>query len=223
MENVHLFERAQAIIDARIDLQHIEPGFQETDGRQEVFPLQAIRIQLIRRIVRRHDEDDTADKQGIEQPAEDHRVGDIRDMEFVETDQAAFGGKAVGYLGQRVAFADMLLQFGMNSLHERMKVNAPLAVIGHRIVEAIHQEAFAPPDPAPEINALGDFRRRKKPAERTLTIDLEPQEIGVKRLKPLGGGALGRIGGKPVVRQNVFVGFDHPSFGDVEDSMRWRH
>jgi hypothetical protein len=73
----------------------------------------------------------------------------------------------------------------MNLLHEGVEVNPLLAPIGHRIVEAIHQEALAAPDPAPEIDALRRLGWRQQALEGAAAIHLESEQIGVEACKAL--------------------------------------
>jgi hypothetical protein len=77
------------------------------------------------------------------------------------------------------------------------KVDAPLATVGHRVEEAVHQEALAAPDAAPEINTTRHFRRSENTPQGTATPDLERQQIVVKALQTVGSRALRRVSLKP--------------------------
>ena len=50
-EGIHLLKRAQSIVDACINLDHIKVLLQHFDSGQEKIPLQAVRVQTVRRIV----------------------------------------------------------------------------------------------------------------------------------------------------------------------------
>jgi hypothetical protein len=97
-----VLQRAQAVVDTRVHLQHVEPLLDELDRRQEALALQAVGPQAVRRIVRRHHEHDARGEQRVEQAAQDHRIGDVRDMELVEADQAPLARHAGGNDGERV-------------------------------------------------------------------------------------------------------------------------
>ena len=167
MVDLDLLQRAQAVIDAGFDFEHVEMALEQRDGRQEAVALQAIRVEAIGRVVRGHDEDDPLGEQPVEQPPENHRVGDVGNMEFVKAEQAHLAGDLPGDLEHRVGLALVFFQVVVNLLHEGVEVDAPLAPVGHRIVEAVHQEALAAPDPAPEIDAA---RRRAGGASRRLKV-----------------------------------------------------
>ena len=55
-----VLELAQAIVGAAVDLDHVEPLLEQRDRRQEVLPLQAVRIEVVRPVVRGHHEDHAA-------------------------------------------------------------------------------------------------------------------------------------------------------------------
>ena len=78
---------ALPVVDSGIDVHHVEPLSQQFDRRQYPVAVQAIGIQAIGWIVRRHHESDVELEQLRKQPVQDHRVGDVGDMKLVETDQ----------------------------------------------------------------------------------------------------------------------------------------
>jgi hypothetical protein len=114
--------------------------------------LQTVRIELLGRIIRGHHEDDAARKQRFEQAAEDHRIGDVGDVELVEAEQPHFSGQAFGDLQQGIALALEFVQLAMDAVHEGVEMDPPLATVRHGVVEAVHQEALAAPDATPEID-----------------------------------------------------------------------
>ena len=77
-------ELAQPIVDAAVQVQNLDMGFDERDGRQEALPLQPVLVQVLRRQVRGGDQGHAAAEQSLEQTGENHRIGDVRDEEFVE-------------------------------------------------------------------------------------------------------------------------------------------
>jgi hypothetical protein len=129
--------------------------------RQEVLALQTVRIESVGRVIRGHHEHHAAREERFEQATEDHRVGDVGDVKFVKTEQPHFAGQAFGHLQEWIALALEFVQLAMDAMHEGVKVDAPLATVGHRVEEAVHQETLAAPDAAPEINTTRHFRRRK--------------------------------------------------------------
>ncbi len=90
MIRLGLFEQAQPIIGAAVEIHHFGVAFEQFDRRQEAAPLQSVLVQRVRRNVRGRDERDTFVEQMRKQFAEDHRVADVRDEELVETQHARF-------------------------------------------------------------------------------------------------------------------------------------
>ena len=184
MEDFELFERAQPVIAPRIDFQHIDLRLDQRNRLQEALALQAVRIELVRRIIRSHHEDHAAREQCVEQTAKNHRVGDVGKLKLVEADQAVLAGDSLGDFRQRVVLTLEGLELRMNVLHKGMKVYAALAYIRHRIVEAVHQKALAATDAAPEVDAARQFWRRKHSAQGAAPTDLERQQLVVELLQP---------------------------------------
>ncbi len=58
--------------------------------------LQAVLVEPVGRPVGRRDHDDPAFEQALEQPAQDHGVGDVDDVELVEAEQPAVPGDLDG-------------------------------------------------------------------------------------------------------------------------------
>ena len=97
-----------------------------------------------------------------EQPAEDHGVGDIGDVEFVEAQQPRLLGQLLGDEMDRIfalVFAGFhLLPDGMDALmhveHEFVEMGAALALDRRGLEEKIHQHGLAAPDLAVNVEAL---------------------------------------------------------------------
>jgi hypothetical protein len=220
MKNLDLLERPQAIVDAGVNLQHVQPRLDEGNRRQEVLPLQTVRIESVGRVIRSHHEHHPAREECFEQATEDHRIGDVGDVKFVKTEQPHFAGQPFGHLQEGIALALEFVQLAMDAMHEGVKVDTPFATVGHRVKEAVHQEALAAPDAAPEINATRHCRRSENAPQGTATPDLEREQIVVKALQTLGSRALRRVSLEIACREQALVGIDHAPLGDFENSMR---
>jgi len=220
VEDLDLFEGSQAVVDTGIDLQNVETLLDQRNRRQEVLALQAIRVEPIGRVVGRHHEDDAPGKQRFEQPSEDHRIGNVGYVELVEAQQAHLGSDPVGNPEQWIALTLQLVQLAMDAVHEGMEVNPALAPVGHRVEEAIHQEALAAPHAAPEIDATRQIGRGKEPPQGAATPDLERQQRIVKALQALGGRPLRSVGSEVPYREQALVGVEHAALGDAENSVR---
>jgi hypothetical protein len=188
--------------------------FQQRNGRQEAFTMQTVRVEHARRIVGSHHQNDPLGEQAIEQATENHRIGNIGNVELVKAQQTNVARDLFGNPEHRVRLAFVFVQITMDLLHEGMKVNTLFAAIGHGIVEAIHQEAFAPANAAPEINTLRRLGRREQALEGVVPPHLEIQQTGVEILQSCRCRHLGNIRNVAAGRQQGLVGFKHATGGD---------
>ena len=98
----------------------------------------------------------------LEQTAQDHRIGDVGDVEFVEAEQGDVLREIFGELRQRVRFLRRPARLGLPPgvdfrlclQHEFVEMDAALAVHRDRVEEQVHQHAFAAPDAAVDVEAL---------------------------------------------------------------------
>ncbi len=90
----------------------------------------------------------------LEQPGENHRVGDVGDEEFVEAQHAAFFRDALRDNIEGSLLILQRVQLRVNLVHEAVKVAAPALGEGQALIEEIHEPGLAPADAAPEIQPL---------------------------------------------------------------------
>ena len=83
--------------------------------------------------------------------AQQHGIGDVRDEEFIETDQARLAGDLFGDEFERIGDVLVLLQFVVHRLHEAMKVTALLVLERQAVEEQVHQPGLAATDATPDI------------------------------------------------------------------------
>ena len=100
------------------------------DRRQKAFALQAFPVEVRRPRVRRGDQHDAARKERAQQIAENHRIADVADEEFVEHEHAHLVRNARGHDFERIAAAFERSQPGMHFLHEAVEMHAALAWLG---------------------------------------------------------------------------------------------
>ena len=81
----------QAVVAAAVELEHIELLLQERDERQKPLALQPVLVELVRRAVGGRDDHHPGVEQRGEQALEDHRIGDVLDLELVEAQQRRLG------------------------------------------------------------------------------------------------------------------------------------
>ena len=147
---------------------HLHVPLQHGDERQEQRAVEPVLVELVGRDVRGRDHHDAEFEQPREQPAEDHRVGDVGDVEFVEAEQPAFLGDLVrGRAGsdrrRSISPSLILLPEHPHALvhvgHELVEMRAALAHHRRRLEEQVHQHGLAAADVAVDVQALGDRRR----------------------------------------------------------------
>ncbi|MNL02943.1 hypothetical protein D3C87_1234640 [compost metagenome] len=137
---LHLLQGALAVVDACVHVEHIELLLEEVDRRQHPFAVQAIRIEQIRAIVRRHHKLDAVCEHLVQQAVQHHGVRHVADVELVEADQPVFACDALGQLVEGVGPTSQLLQLAMHFAHEFVEMEPRLAHHGHAGIEAVHQE-----------------------------------------------------------------------------------
>ncbi len=171
-------ELFQAKVGASVEPHHVHALFQHLDERHEQRAVETVLVKILRRNVRSRDHDDAALEQLREQPAEDHGIGDIGDMEFVKAEQPGFFGERCGDNLDRVLaviFAELHFLADdvhalMNVEHEFVKMRAALAHHRTCFEEEVHQHGLATADRAIDVKALDRGLRagaaREQPAER---------------------------------------------------------
>ena len=86
--------------------------------------MQPVRVEAVGREVGRRDDADAIGEQGIEQPVQDHRVGDVGDVELVEADQAEAPRHRLAQVLERVARPAHLGELAMDLAHELVEVES---------------------------------------------------------------------------------------------------
>jgi hypothetical protein len=124
---------------------------------QDAVTVQTAGIKPVRHEIGGSDKTHTVIEQRHQQAVQDHGIGDVGNVEFVETDELVTFGNARTQHIERVLRALQLVEFAVHFAHELMKVQAHLALERHGIEEAIHEKALAAPYPAIHVNALGNL------------------------------------------------------------------
>ena len=192
---------------------HLQVLLDHRDEGLEQGAVEPVLVELGGRHVRGRDHHDAELEQALEQAAQDHGVGDVGDVEFVEAQQPGLVGDRGGGQLDRILAADLA---GLDLLPERVDA---LVHVGHEFVEMravlahdrrgreeqIHQHGLAAADLAENVEApdriLLALARPEDPAERRrfageAMLDdapLELRELVDDRL--LGGVVLDLAGG----------------------------
>ena len=166
----HAGELLQAEIGARREPHDIHVLLEHVDERHEQGAVQAFVVKVRGRHVRGGDHHDAALEQLREQPAEDHGVGDVGDVEFIEAKQPGLlrqlTSRKLDRILAGVLAAFHLLPERMNALvhvdHEFVEMRAALARHRARLEKQIHQHGLAAADVAVDVEAFDPrllFRR----------------------------------------------------------------
>ena len=123
----HALQRALAVVGAVVDIDHLQLVLQQRDRGQDAVAVQAVRVQAVGMEVGRGDDAHAVGEQRVEQPVQDHRVGDVGDVELVEADQPEAARDAPAQFVERVDGALEVLQFAMHLAHELVEVQPGLA------------------------------------------------------------------------------------------------
>ena len=182
---IHLgrFERPPAVIDTGIDIHHHQTGLDQFDRRQEAGALQAIFPEQVGMVVRGHAQHDPVVEQMLQQATENHRVGDVVDVKFVETDQPILLGDILRQVSERVFLALEFVKRLVHVAHEVVEMHAAFLHQRHAQVKAVHQEAFSPPDTAPQINPARQLGLDEESLERGVAARLVADPLVVQLLQ----------------------------------------
>ena len=153
-----VFQRPLAVIHAMIHIDDHQALLEQFNGRQDPVAVQAIGIQGVWLEVGRGHKAHAVVKQGLQQPVQDHRVGHVCHVEFVEADQLEALGHFCAQCLQRIDGALQLAQFVVHFAHEFVKVQACLALDRYGLVETVHQEALAATHAAVHVYAAWNVR-----------------------------------------------------------------
>ena len=136
-------------------------------NRPRLRPLQ---IEFVGRHVGGCDQHQPGGEQALEQARQDHRIGDVLDLEFIEADEPHLVGDHRSNRPDRIA-ADPLANdvhplMGLG--HELVEMDAALGDGGGERKELVHQHGLAAADLAVDVEpARRGIARAEEPAEKT--------------------------------------------------------
>ena len=93
-----LLQHTTSVVGAIVNIDDLHTGVEQINGGQHAVSVQTIGVELVGFEVRRSDKANAVDLHGHQQTVQDHRVGDICDMEFIETNQLETLGHASAQL-----------------------------------------------------------------------------------------------------------------------------
>ena len=111
-------------------------------------------------------------KKPREQPAQDHRVGDVGDVELIEAKQRCGPGDRSATTGTTIAF--VLLSRSRDELvhldHEFMEMDAALRLERYEVEEQVHQHRLAAADRPEQVKPARDFAAPTGEKEKTSVL-----------------------------------------------------
>ena len=156
-------------------------------------------------------------EQRLEQAPDDHRVGDVGDVHFIEAQQRRLVGDGSRDLGNGIAgmrlagLGDAVVHLG----HELVEMRAALVAVGRRLEEQVHQHGLAAADGPEDVEPLGRrFGARQQGSKPVAPAAPVPQ--GARQLvEPGDNGSLCGIGLDHAVRDQraILVDECHGRFG----------
>jgi hypothetical protein len=144
----------QSIVFRRVEFNHRHPFLDHPDERNEQIAIEAIFVEFIGHRVRGRHDDDALLEHSLEKPPEDHRIGDVRYVQLVETQQPAFlrdiaRHRRNGITWNRLARGGDAL---VHLAHELVEMYPPLRPERDMLEEHVHQHGLAAADLAMDVD-----------------------------------------------------------------------
>ncbi len=146
-----LRQRAQAIVGGAVHVQHVAVRLDLRDRRQEALALQAVLEQPGGLDVGRRHQGHALGEEALEQAPEQHRIADVVDEELIQHQDAQVAAPLPGDGPERIGFALVIAQPGVDLAHETVEVGAPLPGDRQAVEEQIDQEGLAAADAPPQV------------------------------------------------------------------------
>ena len=150
-------DAVEPVVGALGQVEQVEAILDQGDEGHEPVALQAVLVEVVGAAGRGSDNDDAGVEQALEQAAQNHRVGDVDDVELVEAEQESLPRKRRRDRHQRIVGAALArrLQAVLHLQQEGVEMHA--ALLGDRRAgeEQVHQHGLAAPDRPEHVQALG--------------------------------------------------------------------
>ncbi len=160
-----------AIIGLAFQFADLHPLLQELDEGQEERPVEPVLVKIVRHPVRGGDDGHAPIEEHLEEPPDDHRIGDVGDLHLVEAEKAELPRDFLGDRPDRIVDPGLArgMQRRLHLLHEGVEMHPALGLDPDIVVKEVHQHRLAASDAAPEIEALHRLGRLAEyPVEKSL-------------------------------------------------------
>ena len=176
-----------------VQFQNIELLADQRDEGQEELAIEPAFIEPVRFGVGGGHDHHAAIEQLLEQPPQDHRIGDIGDLKFVEAEQRGLVRNRFGHRRDGIGmFAALTFRMDarVNIDHESVEVHARFLFERGQLEEQIHQHGFSASDIAPDIDSA---RRGFGTEEEAAAAGFVIRQGRCQLLQVIGGRLLCRI------------------------------
>ena len=139
---------SEPVVAAAVELENVELSLEQGDERQKPLAVQPVLVKLVGGAVRGRHHHDPGIEQCGKQAIEDHRVGDVLNLEFVKAEERRLGSDLRRHLGDRLAGSVPPLLFDaiVHFEHKGVEMNPPLVLARRGGEEEIHQHRLATPN-----------------------------------------------------------------------------
>ena len=152
-------ELLQPVVGAGVERDDVDPFAEQLDERQEQRAVEPVAIELVGRDVGGRHHHHAGGEQRGEQPAEDHRVGDVAHREFVEAEQSGVRRQRRSDRRDRLVAGNLAdppllapaVDAHVDVSHEGVKMDAALPLDRRSLEEQVHQQRFSAPNRAVDI------------------------------------------------------------------------
>ena len=169
-------------------------SLQERDERQEQRAVEPVLVEVVGRDVRGRDHHDARGEEGREQPAQDHRVGDVAHRKLVEAKERSLARQIRRNRRDRVLAGDLaalprlapLIEAGVDVGHEGVKMRPPLGRPLDGVEEHVHQHRLAAADRPMDVKAarrLGRLRAEQAREAARLCLGLVVLQFAGERVE----------------------------------------
>mmetsp|Transcript_2497 Transcript_2497/g.6528 ORF Transcript_2497/g.6528 Transcript_2497/m.6528 type:complete len:327 (-) Transcript_2497:133-1113(-) len=166
-----------SIVVRSVHRDHVARASQRVDKGEEQRSIQPPLVQSFGGTIRRGHHHDSGVEQHLEQPLDDHGVGNVRDLKFVEAQEARLPRQVQRYGGDGIVPRPSLLEFvypAVHVEHEFVKVRPPSLAprrgssLSAGVVKHVHEVGFSHPHGSVNVETPGWGRldrRDERPSE----------------------------------------------------------
>ena len=222
----------QPVVDRPVERHDVDLRLEQLNERQEAVPVKPIFVQPLGRPVRGRDHHYAPNEQPFEQAPQDHRVGDVDDMELIEAENTLLrrdlrGQSLQGLLARAVPAQAM--QAPLYLEHEGVEVHPSQCHAGGGLGEEVHKHRLASAYPAVEVDAARRCRSLRlaceaEPGEQTAAVRRRcgrRRKLAREPVETRGSGLLHRIRAQVALLDQRAIGGEQHSGPAIAAAARF--